>query len=219
MDGQGPRSRLGEARLMLLFTPQLCGARDPLDVLARVLPWIDAIQVRIKPLGAAAAVSLARELFEWTERVLTLARGRALVLVNDRVDVCAVLAAEAAGVHLGQSDTPAADARSLLGPAPLIGLSTHTQAQVVQGAELPIDYLGFGPVFPTPTKGYARGLGPEAAWIASQGSPLPLFPIGGITPENASELEPVGRACVGSAILGAPDPARAAQVIRAALAG
>jgi hypothetical protein len=91
---------------------------------------------------------------------------------------------------------------------------------------------GFGPtIFAEMTKlanahgavnlgqGFDRGLGPEAAWIAAQASPLPVFPIGGIAPENADELEHVGRACVGAAILGARDPARAAAAIRLALGG
>ena len=69
----------------------------------------------------------------------------------------------------------------------------------------------------TRTKGYEHGLGSECCWIASEASPLPLFPIGGIDRSNAQELARVGRAAVSSAILAAPDPARAARELRALL--
>jgi len=218
MRSEAARERLGRARLMLLFTPELALGRDPLAALALALPALDVVQVRLKSAEHPAGASPARELLEWAERVLAVVEDRALVLVNDRVDVCtALLDLGVAGVHLGHRDTPPEEARRLLGPDPLIGLSTHSAGDVARAAELPVDYLGFGPIFPTATKGYARGLGPEAAWSAAQAASVPLFPIGGIDPENASELETIGRACVGSAILGARDPAAAARAIRAAL--
>jgi len=214
------RARLERARLMLLFTPSLCPpGREPLAVLARALPALDVVQVRVK--DDALGTSPARELAEWTRRVLALVRGEAspaLVLVNDRVDVAAVLAAEGVdGVHLGADDCPPALARAELGEAALIGLSTHSAADVVRAADEPVDYLGFGPVHPTATKGYATGLGWEAAWIAARSSTRPVFPIGGIDRENAVELAPIGRAAVSRAILCAADPRAAARELRALL--
>lgn len=211
---------LAGARLMLVFTPAACGERDPADALERALPAVDVVQVRVKPAGAGP--SPARETLEWTRRALALCEclGRAapLVIVNDRVDVAEALADEGcAGVHLGQGDTPPTGARELLGANALIGLSTHDARQVVRSQELPVDYLGFGPIHPTRTKGYGRGLGSEAAWIASEACALPLFPIGGIDAQNAGELAPVGRAAVSSAILAAADPERAAEAIRRSL--
>jgi thiamine-phosphate pyrophosphorylase len=219
--GDERRARLAEARLMLLFTPELVPAgRDPLQVLARALPALDAVQVRLK--DPALASSPARALHDWSLRVLELRRAAespVLVLVNDRVDVAAALRAQGLdGVHLGTDDAPPALARRLLGPEVLIGLSTHTSHQVAAGAEEPVDYLGFGPIHPTATKGYARGLGAEAAWIAAQASARPLFPIGGIDASNAAELQDVGRAAVSRAILAADDPLAAAREIRALLA-
>lgn len=218
------RERLAGARIVLLFTPELAGTRDALAVLEAATPWIDAVQIRPKPLGAAAGAPCpARATFEWAERVLALeaiARAGVLVTVDDRVDVAAALWTRGlAGVHVGQDDMPALAARALLGPGPLLGLSTHDLEQVVEADDAPVDYLGFGPVNATRTKGYERGLGPEACWIAAQGCTKPLFPIGGIGVENAGELVRIGRAAVGSAILAAPDPAAAARAIRAALAG
>jgi thiamine-phosphate pyrophosphorylase len=126
--------------------------------------------------------------------------------------VALALAAEGcAGVHLGRDDLPPSAARALLGPEPLIGFSTHALAEVVAAADEPVDYLGFGPVHATDTKGYARGLGAEACWVASRGAVQPLFAIGGIAPTNAAELAQVGRAAVCSAVLAADDPGRAAR--------
>jgi len=219
------RARLFEARVLLLFTPDLVRGADPLAVLERALPWIDVVQVRPKAVAAAGgdtpAPCSAREVFDWTRRVLALEavrRAGVLVMVDDRVDVAAALWNEGcAGVHVGQDDTPAAVARAFLGEGPLIGVSTHTLDQVAEADDGPADCLGFGPVNATGTKGYARGLGSEACWIAAQGTPKPLFAIGGIGVENAHELARVGRAAVGSAILSAGDPAAAARAIRAAL--
>jgi thiamine-phosphate pyrophosphorylase len=220
------RDRLREARLYLLFSPAACGGRDPLEVLEAALPHVDLVQVRIKALAAGpeptGAPSEARGTFEWTEKVLELAALHAElevpVLVDDRADVArSLLERGCAGVHLGQDDAPARWMRALLGPDPLIGLSTHSLAQVAAALEEPVDYLGFGPIHATSTKGYARGLGGEAAWIAAQASPLPVFPIGGIELANVVELEGAGRAAVSSAILAAADPSRAARELRAAL--
>src|SRR5262245_54017871 len=131
---------------MLLFTPELCpSGRDPLEVLARVLPVVDVVQVRIKEPGLGLAP--ARATLEWTERVLALrARlaGAVLVLVNDRPDVARTLAEQGVdGVHLGADDAPPELARALLGPDALIGLSTHSNADVVAAEDRPVDYLGF----------------------------------------------------------------------------
>lgn len=213
-------ARLAAARLMLLFTPELCGpGRDPLAVLDEILEHVDAVQVRVK--DGPAGRSTARGVHDWALRVLARAAQvdrPPLVLVDDRVEVAAVLRSRGvAGVHLGADDTPVEMARAALGPEALIGLSTHAPSEVARAQLLPVDYLGFGPIHATATKGYARGLGPEAAWVAQGGSALPLFPIGGIEAGNALELAPVGRAAVSSAILGAARPAEVARAIRAAL--
>lgn len=246
-DGRSARERLARARLYLIFTPRLCGERDPIEVLRAALPWVDLVQVRPKaaergldPLapdggrGAAAVVptgpepavrSEARETFDWCRRVLAAVResGREIpVIANDRVDVAAALADEGlAGVHLGQDDAPVELARRLLGPEALIGLSTHGAAQVVRAEDEPCDYLGFGPFRATSTKGYGRGLGPEACWLAQAASSRPVFPIGGIDLSTVGELERPGhiaRAAVSSAILAAEDPAAAARALASMLA-
>ncbi len=216
------RDRLARARVLLLFTPELCGTRDPLGVLAEVAPFVDVVQVRPKSIGALQRGPCeARATFEWARRVLDLDVVRKfgiLVTVDDRVDVALALWPEGlCGVHVGEDDMPIAAARAFLGDGPLIGLSTHDFDAVLAADEGPADYLGFGPVHATSTKGYSNGLGADACWIAAEAAAKPLFPIGGIGVDNAAELARVGRAAVGSAILGAADPREAARVIRDAL--
>lgn len=226
------RSRLTQARLYLIFTPSAVLARDPLEVLDALWPWIDAVQVRVKasdseldplrPHSARLAGTNAAQLFDWCERVLELRRSsraeHVLVIANDRVDVARSLVGRGLdGVHLGQDDTPPRIAREWLGPAPLIGWSTHSTAQIAASFDEPVDYLGFGPVRETATKGYVRGLGVEAAWIAASAAHVPVFPIGGIGLSEAEDLVEVGRVAVSSAILSALDPPAAARAIRAEL--
>lgn len=204
-----------------MFTPSVCA--DPWGALAAALPFVDVLQVRVK--SAPDAPAEARATFEATERALAVVdaaspgeHGPVLVTVNDRVDVAKALAHRGVvGVHVGEDDCPPEVAREVLGHDALIGLSTHDPRAVARTLDLPVDSLGFGPCFATETKGYPRGKGPEAAWAASQAALVPVFPIGGITAENAFELAPVGRAAVASAILGASDPGEAARAIRAAL--
>jgi len=221
--GPAARRQLATARLCLLFTPELAPAGRELEVLEAALPFVDLLQVRPKPLGSKACAE-ARATQDWALRVLDLLAahpGCALVLtVNDRVDVAMALAERGvAGVHLGQSDLDPARARALLGPEALVGLSTHSLEQVIEAEDAPVDYLGFGPVHATETKGYTQGLGSELAWIASSAATRPLFPIGGIDRCNAGELARIGRAAVSSSILCAADPAAAARELRALLEG
>jgi thiamine-phosphate diphosphorylase len=226
------RERLGEARLLLIFTPELVLEGDPLERLHLLIPHVDVIQVRPKPVAKEQSAQLAadppaeaRATHDWTERVLELVRSaepdgeaRPLIMVNDRVDVAMALRGRGcAGVHLGQSDLPASEARALLGEDALIGLSTHDMRDVAMTLDQPIDYLGYGPVFASTTKGYSEARGPETAWVASEAVGLPVFPIGGITPANATELKKVGRVAVSSALLSAADPVKAALTLRAAL--
>ncbi len=201
---------------MLIFTPSEVGEERAEAVIAGCLGHVDAIQVRVKASERRSGPSPAAELRDWTRRVLRLREGldpesRPLVFVNDRVDVAQLLAEEGVdGVHLGQADTPASIARELLGQDLLIGLSTDSARTLLAAEEQPVDYLGLGPIFPSQTKGYARGLGPEAAWALAAGTGRPVFPIGGIDRTNALELLPIGRAAVGAGVLAADDPGRAA---------
>jgi thiamine-phosphate pyrophosphorylase len=159
-----------------------------------------------------------RRLYETAAVVCPLVqKGGGTFIVNDRVDVAAAVGAD--GVHLGQEDLPLADARKILGPDRLIGISTHTLAQALEAEAGGADYIGFGPVFPTTTKkspdpvvGVA-GLREVRARVK-----IPIVAIGGITPKNAAEVRAAGAECcaVVSAVLSAPDPGKAiAELVRA----
>lgn len=122
------------------------------------------------------------------------------MIVNDRVDLA--LVSGAGGVHVGQDDFPSADARGLLGPAAVIGCSTHTIAQIEGAAIDPVSYIAVGPVFGTQTKdtGYfAVGLDlVKEAVRRSRGRPV--VAIGGITLATAPEVWAAGASAV--AIIG-----------------
>lgn len=228
------RERLRSARVCLILTPQAAPGADVWAALDAAAESVDLVQIRPKAPDTRSDAhggdeawqrSRARDVFELSVRALdVLARRGAeapLVLVNDRVDVARALADRGiAGVHLGQDDSAPRVARALLGPQALIGLSTHSFRQVLEAQDEPVDYLGFGPVWASATKGYERGLGPGAVWIAQQASELALFAIGGVSVERADELAnefAPARAAVCSAILAAPDPGAAARRLRAAL--
>lgn len=116
-----------------------------------------ARQVEVLVEGGARFIQLreknaaGREFYEDALRSVEIARkSGAKIIINDRVDIAMVV--EADGVHLGQDDLPPAYARKLLGDAAIIGYSTHNVEQAISATSLPIDYIAFGPIFPTSTK-------------------------------------------------------------------
>lgn len=135
------------------------------------------------------------ELLDLADRLVALARPfDASVIINDRADIA--LMARAAGVHVGQDDLPAAGVRAILGPAAIVGLSTHDEGQVSDAAASPASYIAVGPVFGTATKdtGYtARGLD-LVRYAATKGKPV--VAIGGITLANAASVFEAGAASV-----------------------
>ena len=143
----------------------------------------------------------------------------ALFLLNDHPELAAALDAD--GAHVGQGDMPSATARAWLGSERLLGLSTHDPEEIERAHQAPVDYLGLGPCFATGSKVLERAPGGAAlfARCAPAAGALPLFPIGGITPQNVHALVAAGatRAAVGSGILAAEDPAAAARGLRDAL--
>ena len=124
---------------------------------------------------------------------LVVARQRGItVIINDRVDVA--LAVGAAGVHLGQDDLPPDAARKLLGDDAIIGYSTHNVSQASAAANLPVDYVAIGPIFPTGTKTNPDpvvGLDGLRAVRYAIGD-IPLVAIGGITESNAAAVIEAG---------------------------
>ena len=145
---------------------------------------------RAKQLRSAAFLVLCEDLVRAAEAF------RADVIVNDRVDVARL--GGAAGVHVGQEDVPPGAARAQLGPAAIVGLSTHTIEQAEAAAREPVTYIAVGPVFETRTKatGYeAVGLALVRSAAAAAGG-LPVVAIGGITLERAPSVIEAGAAAV-----------------------
>jgi thiamine-phosphate pyrophosphorylase len=133
----------------------------------------------------------SRQLIEQVERIQAIAPSDARVIVNDRIDVA--LLTGAAGVHLGQTDLSAASAREILGPDRLIGLSTHNLEQALEADELPLDYVGVGPVFATVSKDNPDPvLGIEKLAEICQAVHKPVVAIGGITLNQARQVRTAG---------------------------
>ncbi|MDA1259181.1 MAG: thiamine phosphate synthase [Planctomycetota bacterium] len=197
-------------RLCLVLTRELCRL-PPLRVLEEsIRGGADLVQLREKSLSA-------REFAAWTEDALAVCRALGVPLVvNDSVEIAAACGAD--GVHLGQADLAPADARKILGPGALIGWSTRTSEHLDAAAQMraAVDYVGFGPAFPSATKEYAKGLGAERVREAAQyaqGLGLTMLAIGGITVENRGELGPATGVAVSSALCASQDPHGAAWAL------
>ncbi|MGL4474185.1 MAG: thiamine phosphate synthase [Shewanella sp.] len=133
------------------------------------------------------------------------------LIINDRVDVA--LAVKADGVHLGQSDMPAALARALIGPKMILGLSVENDTQLREAQALPVDYLGISAIFATPTKtNIINQWGIAGLTQAVNTSQLPLVAIGGINEANIQEIAATGVDGIAlvSAICHASNPQQAA---------
>ncbi len=134
------------------------------------------------------------------------------LIINDRIDIA--LAVDADGVHLGQHDLPLADARRLLGPERLIGISAETLQDALEAEQNGADYIGISPVFSTPTKtDTAQALGLEGIRKIRQQTSIPLVAIGGINNGNAAQIIQAGAdgIAVVSAIMSAVVPDQAAK--------
>jgi thiamine-phosphate pyrophosphorylase len=213
-DAKGPlrRERLRTARLYFC-----CDARphgeDPEPLLRAALRGgVDIVQLREKALPRREI-----ELSAQTFRRLCDTHS-ALFVVNDDPDLAR--ACDADGVHVGQEDTPAAEAREALGPDAIIGLSSHSEEQMAASAEQPVDYISAGPIWETPTKEGRPAVGLELIRHAAASAPHPFFAIGGIDASNAGQVVEAGtrRICVVRAIRDAEDPTAVAEQLRGAFA-
>jgi thiamine-phosphate pyrophosphorylase len=181
-------------------------------VLPGLPPGRVAVQLREKALSGAALLALGRSL-----AAVCHAHGQ-LLLVNERIDVA--LACGADGVHLPVTAVGPAQARRLLGPAALIGVSCHSLAEVARARAGGADYATFGPVWATPSKaGHGPPVGLEALRQASRLG-LPLVALGGVEPSRARQAIEAGAAGVAAirAWLAGPDPAGAVRALLAATA-
>jgi thiamine-phosphate pyrophosphorylase len=215
-ESAGPlrRERLRTARLYFVCEAMPRGEEPEPLLRAALAGGADIVQLRDK--------GVDRELLERSARTfrrLCDTHG-ALFVVND--DPYLARAVGADGVHVGQDDMSPEDARDVLGPEAIIGLSTHSKEQLAAsgGVSSAVDYVSAGPIWETPTKQGRPGVGLEYVRHAAEHAAHPFFAIGGIDTTNAAEVVAAGarRLCVVRAIRDAADPLAAAEELRAALA-
>lgn len=183
-----------QSPLYVICDVESCG-RHGWDPLAFVDACLDGgarlIQIRAKSLAAGALLTLV-------DRIVALAAPvGAQIIVNDRADVARL--AGAAGVHVGQEDLTVTDVRRQLGSEAIVGLSTHTDEQVLATQDQPVTYVAIGPVFDTATKPTSRiAVGRQGVRRARAGlSPhVDLVAIGGITLDRAGDLITAGATAV-----------------------
>ncbi|MBI3591430.1 MAG: thiamine phosphate synthase [Candidatus Melainabacteria bacterium] len=169
---------------------------------------IDIIQLREKEEKESKILELAKEIKKLTNNT------HVLFIINDRVDIA--LAADADGVHLGQNDMPVSEARKITPEGFIIGLSTHSIEQGQNALHSGADYLGVGPVFPTPTKPDYAPTGLEYVSWASQNIKDTWFAIGGIDERNIDKVINAGakKIAVVRAIMNASDPLKGTKQLK-----
>ncbi len=206
------RERLRTARLYFVCDALPRGDESEALLRAALSGGVDIVQLREKDLDRetieAAAQTFRRVCDTYS----------ALFIVND--DPHLALACDADGVHIGQDDASVAQAREVLGPDVIVGLSTHSEEQLAASAEQAVDYVSVGPVWETPTKAGRPAVGLELVADAAASAPHPFFAIGGIDAGNAAEVVAAGARRLGvvRAIRDAENPMAAAESIRHAFA-
>jgi thiamine-phosphate pyrophosphorylase len=209
--GERRQARLQDARLYVVTDARR--GRGDLEAFLREVTGAsaDIVQLRDKDADDAAlreAAGVFRRVCDDTG---------ALFVLNDRPDLAPEVGAD--GVHVGQDDASPDDTRALVGPDLLIGLSTHSAAQVDAAADQDVDYIAVGPVHATPTKPGRPAAGLEPVRHAAGHATHPWFAIGGISLDNVDEVLDAGarRIVVVRAITQAVDPAAATWTLRRAL--
>lgn len=211
--GSTARERLANARLYVLLTAAHCTASLEWVIERAAAGGAEVFQLREKSLTDRELLARARDVRKWTRTA------NALFIMNDRPDIAKLV--EADGVHLGQDDLPAHDARRIVGPDLLVGVSTHHIEQVRRAILDGADYIGVGPTFPSQTKAFNEFAGLTFIHQVTAETSLPAFALGGIGPNNIAEVVAAGatRIAVSGAIAQADDPEPIARQLRNALGG
>ncbi len=172
---------------------------------------VDLLQLRAKDRSAEEIARLAREL-----HVETSAAGVPLI-INDHAEIARDVGAE--GVHVGQDDRAMADVRAIVGPECFVGKSTHSLEQAVRAQDEGADYIGWGPLFATPTKPDYVPIGLAGIAAVHAAVSLPIFCIGGVKLENLPDVIAAGarRVVIVSGLLQAADIAEYARAAKALL--
>jgi thiamine-phosphate pyrophosphorylase len=213
-ESAGPlrRERLRTARLYFVCEA-LPRGEDPEALLAAALTGgVDIVQLREKKFDRDQIERSARTFRRLCDTY------SALFIVDD--DPYLARTCDADGVHLGQDDMPVEEARGILGPDMIVGLSTHSEEQLAASAGQPVDYVSVGPIWETPTKEGRPGVGLGLVEHAASAAAHPFFAIGGIDPSNAGQVVAAGAQRLGvvRAIRDADNPAAVAAALRQSLA-
>lgn len=189
-----------DCRLYGILDLGYVSAGDAASMTRRMLEGgVEILQLRAKKLTSGAIRQLAEE-------ILPICREFQVPLIlNDHPDLVALTGAD--GVHVGQDDLPVPRVREIVGPSAIIGLSTHSLEQAAAAVEARPDYIGFGPLFSTPTKPDYVPVGLEDIRQVHERVVLPVFCIGGIKLENLPAVLAAGarRVVIVSGILQAAD--------------
>jgi thiamine-phosphate pyrophosphorylase len=205
------RARLAAARLYLVCDSKP-GGRELTGVLrAAIAGGVDIVQLRDKRLSDEELTAVARAAVAFCGD-----RG-VLLIVNDRPHVAVDAGAD--GVHVGQEDMPAEQVRRVVGPEMVIGLSTHSPAELQAANPGIVDYIGVGPVHVTPTKPGRPAVGLALVRHAATHARVPFFAIGGIDHRNLPAAIEAGarRVAVVRALANAANPEHAARALRMSL--
>lgn len=173
-----------------------------------ILGGCTMVQLREKNISSLDFFKLATEI-----KAVTDSFGVPLI-INDRIDIA--LAVHAAGVHIGQSDIPAAIVREIIGDDMLMGVSASSVSEAIQAQKDGADYLGVGAMFPTGTKTNATIVSIKELQNIRQSVALPIVAIGGINKENAGLFHDMGidGLAVVSAIIAQPNIRQAASELK-----
>lgn len=204
-------AKLSETKLYVLVDAR--PSLDAFDQLVRALTdaKVDVIQLRDKQLCDRELIARGHAL-----RKITLGTNT-LFIVNDRPDIAAIVGAD--GVHVGQAELSTSEARSILGPNRLIGVSTHSIEQSRQAVLDGADYIGCGPTFPSQTKQFEDFPGMGFLQAVADEISLPAFAIGGITPDNLPQVLEAGfqRIAVSNCVTAASSPRAVVRKMKASL--
>ena len=198
-------------KLYLVTDRELSLGRSLEEVVSEAVKGgVTVVQLREKDASTGEFIELARRLMKLLKPL------RIPLIINDRVDVA--LAVDADGVHIGQSDMSYEDARRLLGPDKIIGLSVESFEDIEAANALDVDYIGISPVYGTPTKtDTAEPFGLEGLRKAVQMSVHPTVAIGGMNASTIAEVMAAGTdgVAVVSAICSAENIRKATSDLRA----
>ncbi|MBI3862176.1 MAG: thiamine phosphate synthase [Planctomycetia bacterium] len=199
------RRRFEGRGLYVLVSSELCPQGSGPVIHAALAGGAGVIQVREKRMSDRELTTFGRLVREWTSRA------GALFIMNDRPDLA--LLTDADGVHVGQDELTVREARRIVGPSRIVGVSTHTIEQARQAVLDGADYIGVGPVFATATKNFTQLAGLGFVREVAAEITLPAYAIGGVTLENVDQVVAAGArgVAVSGAVCRAEDPAQAAR--------